>query len=196
MQNKFFKKSIIILLIFIINLVTFASCSGGSFPMTRRSVKGLFDFTKDQSKSFRFFKCAVAFIPGPIMMIAALFLDFVWYNSYEFWTDEAVGVNYDKNGKCVKSFSQGGYDATLTYTDHGKKLYIDVTDKSKNTESFVLLKEQPNKIFKEINGELKEIGVTESQVGSKVLLQSTMNGDIKSSKVVDSKEYSKFLSKF
>ncbi|MCB1189789.1 MAG: hypothetical protein H7A23_00820 [Leptospiraceae bacterium] len=196
MQNNFFKKSIIVLLIFIINLVTFVNCAGGTFPMTRRAIKGIFDFTKDQSKGFRFAKCVVAAIPAAIMMFIAPIIDFVFYNTWEFWTDEQVGQNnYDKEGKAVKVFIQGDSKATLTYTEFGQKLYVDIQSQNEK-ESFVLLKDQPNKIFKEVDGKLREVGVNEKQIGSKIVLQSTIDGKVKSSKIVDSKEYSQLLSKF
>lgn len=116
-------------------------------------------------------------------------IDLIILNLIEFWTDSnPVGLNeYNKEGIYTKSFPMDEGTLNLTYMNFGSQLKISIEAPQKK-EEFIVLKSEPGKIFKENNGKLQEIVVTETKVSNKSILKLAIDGKLDSSKIVETKE--------
>jgi len=123
-------------------------------------------------------------------------LDFVFFNLMEFWTDKnPIGLNeYDKNGTFTKVIEKDGQKVTLVYSEFGAKLKVSM-NKNNQEESILFFRNEPGKIYSEKNGELVEISFTERKIGNHYLIKIAENGELKSSRLIDSKEVEKLESK-
>ncbi|NUM41952.1 MAG: hypothetical protein HUU45_10035, partial [Leptospiraceae bacterium] len=111
-------------------------------------------------------------------------------NLIEFWTgNNLVGLNeYNEKGEYVKSMKYQDEEVKLTFSEYGAKLAMEVK-KGDTNETFFAFRNQPNKIFKEVNGKMKEIEISSQTVGSKMILKMAEAGKLQSSKVVDVKDF-------
>lgn len=146
----------------------------------------------------RFFKTIImwVFMIIPLYGIAFL-LDLILFNLIEFWTgNNVVGLNeYDKNGIYVKNMKHGDEELKLTYSEFGAKLAMEIKKGDMN-ETFFAFRSEPNKIFKEVNGKMKEIEVSSQTVGSKMILKMAQGGKLQSTKIVDVKDYQTIEKRF
>ncbi|MCB1142508.1 MAG: DUF3332 family protein [Leptospiraceae bacterium] len=120
--------------------------------------------------------------------------DFFIANLLEFWNGEnPIGYNeYDKNGTYVRVFENENEKLKLTYSNFGERLDVDfINNQSLNT--IVFLRNQPGKIFLPYENSLKEISIEESKVEDKIVLKMLQNGRVKSSAIVQFKDYNQFL---
>ncbi len=138
----------------------------------------------------RFIKTILMWIPFIWIYAIGFILDLFIINMIEFWTgNNVVGLNeYSKEGVFVKHFKNKDEELKLTYTGFGSRLNIDIR-KGDFNESFVALRSEPGKLYKENNGKLSEIDVTSQTVGSKMILKMAQNGKLHSTKVVEAKDY-------
>lgn len=116
-------------------------------------------------------------------------IDIIILNLIEFWTDSnPLGLNeYNKEGIYTKSFPMNEGTLNLTYMNFGSQLKISIDSPQKKDE-FIVLKSEPGKIFKENNGKLQEIVITETKVSNKSILKLAIDGKLESSKIVETKE--------
>ena len=124
-------------------------------------------------------------IAGFVYGISGL-VDFIVFNLLEFWTDSnPLGLNeYDENGRYAKTFEQNGEKFQFVYSNYGQRLDLTFV-KSGNSETLVFFKNQTDKIFKEVNGELQEVNTESHELGDKTLIQMVVGGKLKSEKLVE-----------
>ncbi len=124
----------------------------------------------------------------PVYGISIL-IDVILLNLIEFWTDSnPLGLNeYNKEGIYTKAFPMDEGTIQLTYMNFGSQLKINI-DTNKNKDEFVVLRSEPGKIFKETNGKLQEVVLTETKVSDKSILKMAIDGKLKSSKVIETKD--------
>lgn len=181
---------VLILLIIGISYTSFLNCFG-KFSLTRKVYQLIDGLNIGSGKVQKVVKTVILWITL-ITFIDPLifFIDFVILNLIEFWTDSnPLGLNeYNKDGIFVKKLQKGDEKIVLKYSDFGSRLDIQISN-GKKSEDYVVLNGEPGKIFQEEDGKLKELSFRSEKVGQKLLIQVAKNGKLKSSKVVEVKDY-------
>ncbi|MDX1957111.1 MAG: DUF3332 family protein [Leptospiraceae bacterium] len=124
------------------------------------------------------------------------FIDFIFFNLLEFWTEKnLIGLNeFDKNGNFTKIQEKNGEKVILAYSEFGAKLKLTVVA-GKNEESFIFLRNEPGKIFKEVEGSLVAVSMNERTIGESTIVKFSENGELKTSRILDSKKLREMNSK-
>lgn len=189
-MKKILKRMVLILLIIGISYTSFLNCFG-KFSLTRKVYQLIDGLNIGSGKVQKVVKTVILWITL-ITFIDPLifFIDFVILNLIEFWTDSnPLGLNeYNKDGIFVKKLQKGDEKIVLKYSDFGSRLDIQISN-GKKSEDYVVLNGEPGKIFQEEDGKLKELSFRSEKVGQKLLIQVAKNGKLKSSKVVEVKDY-------
>lgn len=188
-MNSTLKKTVASFGIALALLVSTANCFG-KFSLVRK-VYGFHDSIKVGGGFVtKFVKTLIMYLFWIIPVYGiSIFIDVILLNLIEFWTDSnPLGLNeYNKEGIYTKTFPTEEGKIQLTYMNFGSQLKINI-DTAKNKDEFIVLKSEPGKIFKEINGKLQEVVLTESKVSDKSILKMAIDGKLKSSKVIETKD--------
>jgi len=192
-MTKKIKGITLILLVFIFTSTT--NCFG-KFALTRKA----FAFNETLGgEGFvgKTLRTVVAYIYFIFPVYVVLFSDALVFNLIEYWTDKnLVGLNeFDKNGVYVKSYQKENEMLILTYFNFGQRLNVEII-KGNLSERFVVLRNEPGKVFKENKGKLEEVGVSSKNLNSKSILHLTQEGKLESSKVVEAEDFQKLEKKY
>lgn len=189
-MKSLYKKLILSTLIITICYTSLFNCFG-KFSLTRKFYQTIDGLKYGKGKVKRGIQTAVLYVCIYFYVVPiTLAIDFVILNLLEYWMGKnLLGFNgYDKNGNYVKKFHKGNQRIVLRYSDFGSRLDLIMFD-GKKIEEFVVLRSAPGVIFKEEKGDLKEITFSKKLVGQKMLFQTTKNGKLESSKVMNYKDF-------
>ncbi|MCB1140754.1 MAG: DUF3332 family protein [Leptospiraceae bacterium] len=182
-QNKF-RKFIVLLLL--LSFTSITNCFG-KFAIVRKVYE--FNDSLKAGDGFinKFVKTLVmyAFWIIPVWGISFA-VDLIIVNLIEFWTDNnIIGLNeYNEEGIYVKNFENGNESLTLTYSNFGSRMQMDI--RSGNQEdSLIVLRKEPGKIYKEVDGSLQEIQMSSVSLGNKTILKMWSDGKLKSSRIIE-----------
>lgn len=187
MQQSKFRKSLVVLLIPMITLISFANCFG-KFAIVKKVYDVNESFNIGSGLLAKIIKTLVMYFPFSILYAVGFFFDIILFNLIEFWSgSNPVGYNeYDQDGKFVKTFENQGEKLTLTYSNFGSRLDLQV-EKEGKTQFLSTLRSEPGKFFVEKDGKLEEIAVSAETIGSKTILKMAEQGKLKSTKVIETK---------
>ena len=194
-MTKKIKRLTLILLISTFTLTTTANCFG-KFALTRKAYA--FNETLGGEGFFgKTLRTVVAYIYFIFPVYVVLFSDALVFNLIEYWTDNnLIGLNeFDKDGIYVKNFQKDTDSLTLTYLNFGKRLNIELVSQN-HTDKFVVLRNEPGKIYKDNKGKLEEINLVSKEVGSKLIVQILTQGKLESSKVVEAQDFKNLEKKY
>ena len=184
-MNKTLKKLVASVLISLTTLISFGNCFG-SFPLASKAKGWVSSISLGNEMLSKVIRTIIMYFG----MGVVLFLDVVIFNLIEFWTDKVIvqNFNYDSNGVFVKRETKGDEQITLTYSQFGKVLQIDVI-KNSNTTSLSLFNDKPGKIFEKVGNQYVEISSVTESVGSKTILKLMSNHKIQETKILDNTDY-------
>lgn len=187
MQQNKFRKSLVVFLIPMITLLSLANCFG-KFAIVKKVYDVNEGFNIGSGLLAKIVKTLVMYFPFSILYAVGFFFDIILFNLIEFWSgSNPVGYNeYDKDGKYVKTFEDQGEKLTLTYSNFGSRLDLQV-EKEGKTQFLSTLRSEPGKFFVEKDGKLEEIAVSAETIGSKTILKMAEQGKLKSTKVIETK---------
>lgn len=195
MSKKFIRKIALVVLITAGSVTAFGNCFG-KFALVRKFYAAHDGIEVGSGMLARFVKTILMYFPFSILYFIGFLFDVILFNLIEFWTgNNVIGLNeYNKNGEYVKSIQKDDESVTLKYSGFGERLDMTMK-KGEINESFVALRNEPGKLYKEVNGKLNEIEVSSETIGSKMILKLAQNGKLKSSKVIEVKDYKEFEAK-
>ncbi|MCC6275874.1 MAG: DUF3332 family protein [Leptospiraceae bacterium] len=196
MTKSFIRKVALVTLLVGGFFLAFGNCFG-KFALIRKFYAAHDGINVGSGMLARFVKTILLWFPFGILYAISAFFDLILFNLIEFWTgNNVVGLNeYSKDGVFVKNFENGDEKLKLTYSGFGARVSIDVK-KGNYAESFVALRSEPGKLYKESNGSLSEIEVSSQTVGSKMILKMAQGGKLQSTKIVDVKDYQTIEKRF
>jgi hypothetical protein len=185
---------------FLVSIFLFTGVSNcfGKFALTRKIYGWNSDLKIGDGKVVKVFQTLLmyGFTFLPVYLVASL-LDLLIFNLLEFWMDtNIVGFNeYDKNGTFTKNIQQDGANIKLVYLNYGNRLNLEFTSGTER-ENWVVLRNEPGKMYKEEDGKLVEITVQSRVIGDKMILKMAENGKLTSSTMVNVKDYQQLEKKY
>lgn len=190
-QNNSLKKLVAAVCIFFAGIFSFANCFG-SFGIVKAIYNAHRGLRIGSGLLMKFIQTILMYFPFSILYALGFVADILLFNLVEFWTgtNPVAKSDFDSEGKLVREFQNGKDHIRLTYLNYGERLDMEITSQGR-TEKFIALKGKEGVLFQEVNGKLKEIQVTSSEAGSQTILKLYLDGELKSARVVNSKELQK-----